>query len=137
MNKPERTSATADERTFKIGELAQEFDVTLRTLRFYEDKGLLSPERVGNTRIYSRGDRARLKIILAGKRVGLSLSDASELLALYDPSNGNIKQISCSIDKGERQLEKLYEDRKQLDATIVELQKALASLRDLISQSNK
>ena len=84
----DQTSVPGDgavEETFRIGELAREFDVTLRTLRFYEDKGLLNPRRVGNLRLYTRGDRARLRIILLGKRVGFSLKDIREILELYDP----------------------------------------------------
>ncbi len=70
--------------TFKISELAKEFDITTRSIRFYEDLGLLTPERKGNTRIYNGRDRIRLKLILRGKRLGFSLADIKELFELYD-----------------------------------------------------
>ncbi|MEO0542943.1 MAG: MerR family DNA-binding transcriptional regulator [Pseudomonadota bacterium] len=128
---PVPTSNVAED-TFRIGELAREFDVTLRTLRFYEDKGLLSPRRIGNLRLYSRGDRARLRIILLGKRVGFSLKDIREILELYDPDGDNSRQLKVSIDKGEAQLRKLHADRDQLDSAIDELDTTLANLRMLL-----
>lgn len=138
MNKQDNASFTEATETFRIGQLAEEFDVTLRTLRFYEDKGLLSPRRVGSTRIYSRGDRTRLKMILLGKRLGFSLSDVAEVLELYDPKNGNIKQLTVSIEKGEAQLKKLHNEREALDASITELNQTLTSFREMVSeQTNK
>ena len=83
----ERTSAPGDdqvsEETFTISELAAEFEITSRSIRFYEDKGLLQPRRAGLNRIYSRRDRARLNIILRGKRLGFSLAEIKEMFALY------------------------------------------------------
>ncbi|MEL6201761.1 MAG: MerR family DNA-binding transcriptional regulator [Pseudomonadota bacterium] len=131
----DQTSVPGDgavEETFRIGELAREFDVTLRTLRFYEDKGLLNPRRVGNLRLYTRGDRARLRIILLGKRVGFSLKDIREILELYDPEGDNRRQLEVSIEKGEAQLEKLHSDRQQLDNAIGELNTTLDNLRQLL-----
>ncbi|MEO1700895.1 MAG: MerR family DNA-binding transcriptional regulator [Pseudomonadota bacterium] len=124
---------SAVEETFRIGELAREFDVTLRTLRFYEDKGLLSPRRVGNLRLYSRGDRARLRIILLGKRVGFSLKDIREILELYDPEGDNRRQLEVSIEKGEAQLQKLNADREEIENAIKELDATLANLRLLLN----
>lgn len=132
MNGHERFDTQGVETTFRIGQLAQEFDVTLRTLRFYEDKGLLSPRRVGSTRIYSRGDRARLKIILLGKRLGFSLADVSEILDLYDPEGSNLRQLEVSVEKGQEQLKKLNDERTQLDNAIAELQTTLESFRKMI-----
>ena len=94
MNSATKAETLANrEAVYRIGELSKEFDVTLRTLRFYEDKGLLSPRRIGNTRLYSRADRTRLKLILLGKRVGMSLLDVKEILDLYDPKGGLIAQF--------------------------------------------
>ena len=73
--------------------MAKKFGVTLRTLRFYEDKGLLSPQRDGTTRLYSRRDRARLKLILLGRKVGFSLRDVKQIMDLYDPNGTNTKQL--------------------------------------------
>lgn len=135
MNQMGHTSeheGMAFDETFRIGELAREFDVTLRTLRFYEDKGLINPRRVGNLRLYSRADRARLRIVLLGKRVGFSLKDIREILELYDPSGGNRRQLEVSIEKGETQLRKLHHDRKQLDNAIGELDATIDNLRELL-----
>jgi len=78
---------------------AEEFKVTTRTLRFYEEKGLLKPTRIGQTRVYSAADRTRLKLILRGKRLGLSLDESAEIILMYDPIGSNSKQILTLIDK--------------------------------------
>ncbi|WP_045568615.1 MerR family DNA-binding transcriptional regulator [Vibrio sp. S234-5] len=82
--------------TFKISELAKEFDITTRSIRFYEDLGLLTPERKGNTRIYNGRDRIRLKLILRGKRLGFSLADIKELFDLYD-TDQSTEQLNYMI----------------------------------------
>ena len=90
--------------TYTIGELAREFDVTLRTLRFYEDKGLVNPRRDGATRIYTRRDRGRLKLVLMGKRVGFSLSQIREMLDLYDFRHGQVSQMRVAIERFNEQI---------------------------------
>ena len=80
--------------TYSISDLAKEFDITTRTIRFYEDKGLLSPSRRGQTRIYSAGDRTKLKLILRGKRLGFSLEQSGEIIKMYDPSSNNEEQLT-------------------------------------------
>lgn len=132
MNTATQTESLANsEPAYRIGELSSEFDVTLRTLRFYEDKGLLSPRRVGNTRLYSRADRARLKLILLGKRVGLSLLDVKEILDLYNASGDNQRQVTVALEKGEEQMRVLQEQRKSIDDAIGELDQALSNLRNM------
>lgn len=79
--------------TFSIGELAKEFDITTRSIRFYEDQGLITPERKGQTRIYNRRDRVRLKLILRGKRLGFSLAETGRLFELYDNDKTNTSQL--------------------------------------------
>jgi DNA-binding transcriptional MerR regulator len=108
-------------QTFSIGDLAKEFDVTLRSLRFYEDKELLFPKRDGAKRLYSRRDRARLKLILMGKRVGFSLTEIREMLDLYDLKDGQVKQLRVSLKKFEDQLTHLKNQREEVDRAIVEL----------------
>lgn len=135
MNNQDYSKIVAIEETYRIGQLAEEFDVTLRTLRFYEDKGLLSPQRVGSTRIYSRSDRARLKIILLGKRLGFSLADVAEILSLYDPESGNVRQLQVSVEKGDMQMQKLQEEREAIDASIAELSQTLVSFRQMIADA--
>lgn len=77
--------------TYKISELAKEFDITTRSIRFYEDEGLIQPERKGSMRIYNRRDRTRLKLILRGKRLGFSLAEIRELFELYDTHQGDMQ----------------------------------------------
>ena len=85
--------------TYSITDLAQEFDVTTRTIRFYEDQGLLAPKRRGQTRIYGPRDRTRLKLILRGKRLGFSLGEVAEMVLLYDSDPGEIGQLHLFLDK--------------------------------------
>lgn len=135
MTMAETIEGAADaEPIYRIGELASEFDITLRTLRFYEDKGLVEPRRVGNTRLYSRRDRARLKLILLGKRVGLSLQDISDLLDLYDPEGDNRLQLERAEAKGTEQLARLRQQRASLDAAIAELDDTLATVRAQLAE---
>lgn len=83
-----------EKRNFSISELSQEFDVTTRSIRFYEDQGLLKPRRRGQTRIFSTKDRVRLKLILRGKRMGFTLAETKELFDLWDETlTGNEKQL--------------------------------------------
>lgn len=133
MNSATKAETLANrEAVYRIGELSKEFDVTLRTLRFYEDKGLLTPRRIGNTRLYSRADRTRLKLILLGKRVGLSLLDVKEILDLYDPKGNNLRQLQVAFEKGQEQMETLQSQRKEIDAAIEELDQSLATVRGMI-----
>lgn len=122
------------EKTYRIGELAAEFDVTLRALRFYEDKGLLRPRRVGETRLYSRRDRARLKLVLLGKRLGFPLQDIREMLDLYEPDGGNLHQLRVAAEKGDEQLAQLHAERKALDDAIIELEQTLRLVRNMIAE---
>jgi DNA-binding transcriptional MerR regulator len=104
---------------FAIADLAREFGISTRAIRFYEAKGLLSPERVGATRIFRRRDRARLILILRGKRLGFSLRDISEYLSLYDANRS--QQVNLLIDKVENRLASLERQRDDLEITISEL----------------
>ena len=84
---------------FSIGDLAREFDVTPRTLRFYEEKGLLNPARGGQSRVYGASDRTRLRLILRGKRLGLTLDESASLIMMYDPASNNEHQLEALIEK--------------------------------------
>ena len=98
--------------TFKISELAKEFDITTRSIRFYEDMGLLHPARQGNTRVYQRRDKIRLKLILRGKRLGFSLAEIRELFELYDTnqSNTQLNQMLTIIDDKQMTLQRQLDD---------------------------
>ena len=121
------TMATASDalpaasQTYTISALAEEFSVTSRTIRFYEDKDLLHPRRNGLARVYSRRDRARLKLILRGKRLGFSLADIREMLDLYDLGDGQIEQMRLTHRKIGERLVVLEAQRADLNAAISEL----------------
>ncbi len=101
--------------TYSISDLARELDITTRAIRFYEEQGLLSPERRGQERIYSAKDKVALKLILRGKRIGFSLAECHELISLYDPSAGNQKQLNTMLGK-------LAERRAQLEQQMLDIQ---------------
>ncbi len=108
-------------RTWTISELAAEFDTTLRTIRFYEDQGLLTPERVGTTRVFHDRDRVRLQLILRGKRLGFTLAEIAHVLGLYDESPGERGQLEFLIaDIGKRR-SALLEKRRDIDDALAEL----------------
>jgi DNA-binding transcriptional MerR regulator len=116
------------ERTYTIRQLCIEFKVTPRALRFYEDKGLLSPAREGLNRVYNYRDRARLTLILQGKRVGLSLSDIREILELYSPDDGNAAQSAKSLRKFRDQIVALEAKREDIDQALQSLREACAAM---------
>ncbi len=108
-------------RTFSIRQLSKEFDVTARALRFYEDKGLISPERKGQTRLYSARDRARLQLILRGKRLGFSLIEIHEILDLYTPKDHGASQMKATLVKYRKQIDTLRRQREDIDAAIQDM----------------
>jgi DNA-binding transcriptional MerR regulator len=118
----------------RIGEMAKAFGVTLRTLRFYEDKGLLKPIREGATRLYTRRDKARLKLILLGRKIGFSLRDVKQMMDLYDPSGTNARQLRVTLDKSEKQLARLNKQRALLDEAIGDLQQLMAAVREKLPE---
>lgn len=124
----------ATQERFSIGELCDEFSVTARALRFYEDERLIAPERRGTTRLYSERDRARLAWILRGKRVGLSLADIKELLDLYDVGDGRKTQRLKTIERCQEQVDKLKRQRVDIDATITELEGFIGLVKNQIQE---
>lgn len=114
----------SNETTFSIGELAKEFDITTRSIRFYEDQGLLSPERNGQTRIYSAKDRVRLKLVLRGKRLGFSLAETKNIFDLYDNEGTGQKQLEFMLT--------MISDKKQLLAQqLLDIEAVKTELEDL------
>lgn len=113
-------TAAAD-RTFSISELAQEFDVTTRAIRFYESEGLLTPERQGQRRIYSRRDRVRLMLTLRGKRIGLSLQEIRELFELYDAANNDQPQLMKFVDILTRREQQLTQQMQDIQLVLREI----------------
>ena len=121
----------AERRFYSIGEMGDEFGVTARALRFYEDEELISPERRGTARLYTDRDRVRLAWILRGKRVGLSLADIKDLLDLYDLGDGRRTQRLKTVERCQEQVDKLKRQRVDIDATIKELEGFIALVRSL------
>ncbi len=103
---------------FRIGDLSREFGVTLRTLRFYEDRGLLSPERRGTTRIYSRRDRMRLRLVLLAKILGFSLTEAKQLIDLREQSDGQRKQLKTALVRFEEQRQILQDQKREIEESL-------------------
>jgi DNA-binding transcriptional MerR regulator len=123
------------ERTFTIRQLCLEFKCTPRALRFYEDKGLLSPARQGLNRVYSYKDRARLQLILRGKRVNLSLAEIREILDLYDKNDGGASQNATALRKFRERIVTLEAQREDLDHAIEELRTASRAIEEQLSSS--
>ncbi|MCV6600692.1 MAG: MerR family DNA-binding transcriptional regulator [Cohaesibacter sp.] len=123
--------------SYTIGDLAKEFDVTLRTLRFYEDKNLLNPRREGMTRIYSRRDRARLKLVLMGKKVGFSLTEIKDMLDLYDLRDGQVTQLRVALGRFSEQIEVLQRQRDDVDTAIADLERTVAVVSGMLREKEK
>lgn len=121
----------------RIGDLAEQFGITLRALRFYEDKGLINPQRLGTTRLYSYRDRARIKLILLGRKVGFSLREVKQLLDLYDPAGSNAAQLRATLEKTAKQQEKLVAQRGAIDEAIIEVQKLMSTVSTLLEKPRK
>ena len=119
-----------NEEFMRIGDVSDSFGVTLRTLRFYEDKNLIQPKRQGVTRLYSRRDRARIKLILLGKKVGFSLREVKQLIDLYEPGGSNNVQMTAILEKSTKQLDKMKQQRTAVDEAISELVNGINMLAD-------
>jgi DNA-binding transcriptional MerR regulator len=127
---------SSEEPVFSIGDLVAELGITHRTIRFYEDHGLLAPRRVGGNRIYSARDRARLKLVLRGKRLGFSLAEIAELLDLYDSDPQHREQLREALKKGRARIAELEQQRAALDETIAELREIEASIIRALEQAD-
>jgi DNA-binding transcriptional MerR regulator len=115
--------------TFTIRDLTKEFAVSARTLRFYEEKGLVDPARRGEQRLYSRRDRARLAYVIAGKAVGFSLEEVREMLDLYDLGDGQATQLKVALAKFGERIERLERQKSDIDRVISELTRASAAMK--------
>lgn len=120
--------------TFSIRQMCDTYDVTPRTLRFYEQKELLFPQRLGTRRLYGKRDRARLQLILRGKRFGFSLEDIRQLLDMYDPEGSNEAQLLRTYDIAATRLAQMEAQRAELDTAIVELRDQMAQGADLLAR---
>ncbi|MEM1088224.1 MAG: MerR family DNA-binding transcriptional regulator [Pseudomonadota bacterium] len=124
----------ADSRTYSISELAREFEITPRALRFYEDKDMLHPARDGMTRVYSHRDRARVKIIVRLKRLGLPLADIREILDLYGLEDGERAQMRMSLVKFQNQVKELESQREDIEMALQELHRGIEWLEEQLGR---
>lgn len=122
-------------RTYTIRQLCLEFKCTPRALRFYEDKGLLNPARDGMNRVYSYRDRARLQLILRGKRVGLSLAEIGEILDLYEADENGAQQAAKSLRKFKERIVALEQQKQDIDQAIAQLQQGIADAEKRLSET--
>lgn len=122
---------------YSITDLSREFDITPRTLRFYEEKGLLSPQREGQNRIYSTTDRTRLKLILRGKRLGLTLDESRDIIDLYQPQTDNKKQLQTLLDKIQQKKSQLRQQQQDLELMMLDLTEAEQRCQSALSNTVK
>jgi DNA-binding transcriptional MerR regulator len=118
--------------SFTIGDLAREFGVTHRTLRFYEDKGLIGPRRDGLNRIYSRRDRSRIRLVILGKKVGFSLAEIKEMLASYDLKDGHASQLKLALARFSQQIEALRQKKQDIEQAIEELTRTMGVVSGML-----
>jgi DNA-binding transcriptional MerR regulator len=131
-------AGSGQEQHYTIGDLAEEFGVTMRAIRFYESKGLLRPKRAGKVRVYSRGDRARLLLILRGKNLGFSLEEVAEYLKLHDADPAQVTQTRHLLGKVETAMAELQKKQADIDRTLRELEQIRAKcIAHLEKQSDK
>ena len=124
-----------DARQFTITELAQEFDITPRAIRFYEDMGLLTPARAGRNRVYSHRDRTRLKLTLRGKRLGLSLLEVKELVDMYDSPSDTESQLTAFLEVLHAHREQLQRQLEDIEVTLAEITQHEDRCRRLLAQA--
>ena len=130
------SATTTAQTTYSISDLSKEFDITTRSIRFYEDQGLLKPKRRGQTRIYSLKDRVRLKLILRGKRLGFSLAETRRLFELYDADKSSTSQLNTMLALVEEKKSALQQQMDDIKVVLMELNSAEQQCR-LALEDNK
>ncbi|ABS08979.1 Zn(II)-responsive regulator of zntA [Shewanella baltica] len=130
------SATNTPQTTYSISDLSKEFDITTRSIRFYEDQGLLKPKRRGQTRIYSLKDRVRLKLILRGKRLGFSLAETRRLFELYDADKSSTAQLNTMLALVEEKKSALQQQMDDIKVVLMELNSAEQQCR-LALEDNK
>ncbi|WP_144213853.1 MerR family transcriptional regulator [Shewanella donghaensis] len=123
--------------TYSISDLSKEFDITTRSIRFYEDQGLIKPKRRGQTRIYSLKDRVRLKLILRGKRLGFSLAETRRLFELYDADKSSTSQLHTMLELVEDKKASLQQQMDDIKVVLMELNSAEQQCKSALEESVK
>ncbi len=136
MNKFQNTTQenAHEQDIYSIAQLSKEFEISTRTIRFYESKSLLNPARAGSTRVFNRRDRARLILILRGKRLGFSLKEIEEYLSLYDSGNSQHAQVEKLLEMVDKRLGLLNEQMNDLKITISELKQIKKLTKERLTQ---
>ncbi|MCP3126838.1 MerR family DNA-binding transcriptional regulator [Shewanella sp. KJ2020] len=129
------SATTTAQTTYSISDLSKEFDITTRSIRFYEDQGLLKPKRRGQTRIYSLKDRVRLKLILRGKRLGFSLAETRRLFELYDADKSSTAQLNTMLALVEEKKSALQQQMDDIKVVLMELNSAEQQCRLALEES--
>lgn len=121
--------------TYTISDLAGEFGVTTRTIRFYEEKGLISPLREGQKRLYSGADRVRIKLILRGKRIGMTLQECVDFIDMYDPEHNNAEQLHSLIGNVKERRERLLQQKRDIDDMLAGLDEVQGLCEESLARS--
>jgi DNA-binding transcriptional MerR regulator len=119
--------------SYSISELAREFEITTRSIRFYEEKGLLHPARRGQQRVYSQADRVRLRLILRGKRIGLTLEESREIIGMYQPGQANEAQSRLLLDRVEQRRLQFQQQLEDIRQALAELDEVENKVRDAMA----
>lgn len=124
-------------QTYTITELAREFDVTPRAIRYWEDQGLVAPDRAGQARVYTKRDRTRLMLALRGKRLGLSLAEIRELIDMYNPAGSEATQLQSFLDALARRRAALEQQRDDIAAVLQEVSRFEQQCRKLLKETTE
>lgn len=119
---------------YTISELAREFGITTRTIRFYEEKGLIHPRREGQKRVYSPADRVRIRLILRGKRIGMTLDESAEVIDMYDPDHNNEEQLRTLLASVNERRDKLLQQKKDIDDMLAGLDEVQSLCESALSR---
>ena len=125
------------ERLYTVSELADDLDITPRTLRFYEDKGLIVPQRAGQNRVYTHKERARMILILRGKRLGFSLREIKEWLDLYDADHDHLAQTRLLAKRLDERMAKLEQQRHDIEATLNDLRQIRSQADTYLARASR
>ncbi len=125
------------EARYTISELAREFGVTTRTIRFYEEKGLIHPLRQGQNRIYTSADRVRIKLILRGKRIGMSLQECADVIDMYDPDHNNAEQLHSLLGTIEEKRKALLQQKQDIDDMLAGLDEVQSLCLDALAREQE